>query len=794
MRFPHMQDDFPPLPRDTYANGYDYRAWGQTARVKVMAVPWDSPEDGAGANAVWFGNDATRDAWFDARDGETVTFETATRVKPDGAIKLPLPFDVVSRYNYLMVDYGDPAPVAGGAAPGRVKRFFWFIAAVEYGSPSATRCILEPDWWTTYINDMRITYAMLQRGHAAVAAAPTAEEYLKDPVASSEYLMTPDMSAGSLDIARAEKHLVINDEVCAVIVTYANPRGSFGTKGAGTWNVPDSSYTSQQGAPAPYAFSVPVSDLGALMAAIDAQVPQLKRCILGVFLAPVKLITYGDTFALAGRTCRMVTATRKTLDLISLNKQMFGYPEKVAWLAKLYTYPYAVLEVTDETGALTEVRVEDTDGTVRVSAALSLVWPFIAVDAHLIGVGGVAGSMPFATADARDFPTSGRWYETLRRWDVPVYAVTQGNDVTNDYATHYDRAQAATAYTNGYASATASNNTAYTNAANSAKNMTANNALTVAANTATTTRTVKGNVSGAQLSNDKLALDVTADIATSSANYAADQAGLAVAASNNDAQAAAGAVSTVVSAVGSLATGNVVGAATSALSGAMNTATSWSTANASIGVSQSNSTDIYTATINQAVTKRSNATSYTTQSTAVGNAVATDNVTTQNETSTSVTNNNANLTTTNAGNARDTGNANAGRSRDTAASAVSNQIKQAALGAPNVFGSASAGATAVTRPMALQANVVTQRTGDIMSAADAFLRYGYALNRNWHIESLQVMRYYTYWQCESVWISCDRESTGDAVAAVKRALTQGVTVWSDPDKIGQVSIYDNTKR
>jgi len=99
----------------------------------------------------------------------------------------------------------------------------------------------------------------------------------------------------------------------------------------------------------------------------------------------------------------------------------------------------------------------------------------------------------------------------------------------------------------------------------------------------------------------------------------------------------------------------------------------------------------------------------------------------------------------------------------------------------------------VFRRRGLQFKVKTQRDGDIAQAGDLMLRFGYALNQVWNIgeSGFNLMRHFTFWKASDVWVSDDDLSTGRVQVTIKDILTRGVTVWSNPDEIGRVSIYDN---
>lgn len=788
--FPHLDgaNSFPHL--DTvnvfrYANDFDYSRWQADTRLAICSVPWCGDYE----NVVKFANDEERDAYLDGIAGPRETLTTAVHVKPDGTVKLPYPVSVMQRYNYLVVDLPTPTssmqPIPYADMP-RKRRYLYFIDDASQASPNTTLCTIRLDIWSTYINDLAFDYIMLDRGHAPMAET-TVTDYLLDPLSRSRYLLAPDADFGR-DRPRvgSSAPIVYNSgEMRAVICTYADPRASFSN------STPAQSIAYMQGVPAAFAFCVSIEQLSALMGNIDAQIPNFKQCVQALFFAPVDMLDIGVAFQLAGVECRMVEGKRARSVIFDFSPSQFGYPAPYDKIAKLYTYPYACIQLADTDGVVRTVRVEDTTGALSVDSVLNIIAPWISIDSHLIGIGGVERSIGFSNATSADFAYTGFDSQTYKRWDVPTFRVWQSGARETDWSHRYDRAQAQTAASNALASSQASNATTQTNANNSAANITGNNAVTVAANNALTALSNGSASQGVGYSNANSSANLSQDNFMTSQSYQADQAGLAVAATNNNAQASAGAVNTIVGVVSNLATGNVGGAISTGISGAVNGATSWACANASNAVSQSNSTLIYNATISANTGKLHNNVEYNNAATNLENNQRSSANAINNNASTSIAGNNSNLTRTNAANSRTTSDANAQRAYDTATSAIANTRSQQGMRAPLLYGEHAHGETAVTRPLGTIAQVVTEPIGAIMSAGDQMLRFGYNLGQQWHMRSMQVMRYFTYWEASEVWCSGEGSALEVAQQTIKDIFARGVTVWSDPEKIGKVSIYDN---
>jgi hypothetical protein len=91
-------------------------------------------------------------------------------------------------------------------------------------------------------------------------------------------------------------------------------------------------------------------------------------------------------------------------------------------------------------------------------------------------------------------------------------------------------------------------------------------------------------------------------------------------------------------------------------------------------------------------------------------------------------------------------------------------------------------------------NIRTQTESAIRQTGDAFLRFGYALHRIWDMtQGFNYMRYFTFWKAEDVWVNDGTGVANIATNTIADILLKGVTVWSDPTKIGLVSIYDNMR-
>lgn len=782
--------DFPNLDNVNvyrYDNALDYSRFKPTARLKMCNVPWCGDYD----NVVKFDDDAARDAWFDALEGETVNLDTMFNVKPDGASKVPVTVTSAQGYNYLVVDLprmtSDAQPLAY-AAGDRKRRYCYFIQDAQQLSPNSTRLILTPDVWTTYINEMQFDYVLLERGHAPVAAS-SVSDYLANPRDNSAYLLSDDVNTGGepyVETSRAVKNYSAETQR-ACIATYADLRGDFGTAAAP--KVPAISEPDTSGVLAPRVYSVDVADLQPFLRALETNAPWMKSTVLGVFFAPSDLLAQSAPFELWDISITVLDAVQRIEPFMQPGVADFGYPAQAAGFAKLYTYPYAAIRIGDERGQTSTVRIEDLGANgIQLASAVNLVMPYISIDARLLGIAGATDSLTFQTIEGRTYSYGGAWGEYLKSWNLPVMQVSQSAASRAAYTTVYDRAHAQLAAGNALASALASNATANTNVGNSAKNVTDNNAINTAANTAVTKNANDWALTGASASNTKLSADCNADNAASTSMAGLQNDVVAITTANNNAAAIASTAGAVIT--GGL-TGGSADAKSAAIGGVADLAVAIPSANAAAAISQSSNSAAVSVAQTNALQKTLNAAKYTAAVWGVQNNASTSATTLRNEASTKVATNNAAVMRTNAGNTKATGDANANRAYATAIDAISAGLNQAGVAAPAQFGANANGQSSATAPRALFAQIVTQRECDIMNAASAFARYGYSLMREFSMERMQVMRHFTYWKCAEVWCSGNGNALEAAQGAIKDILIRGVTVWSKPEEIGRVSIYDN---
>lgn len=533
MKFPHLDNatSFPGADvhvYDQYANTYDYNMWTPKTKIKLCHVKWRND----GHDAVKFRDDAERDAWFDAVDGETVHLDTSmyiARADTDG-IKIPVPYMTAQRYNYIVVDFTPDILQSPLQQPDCQTRYHYYITGVTAEAPNTTTVVLQRDVWTDYINTTTINGLLLERGHAPLVET-TPEKLLENPRENSEDLLAPDVNYGgsanritdikATGLTGGERYLCFACAFGAIrLEEMARTRGADiaatepvygandGTVSSWTWGTAGidvsgcrtlgTSYASQRGrTPNNWTvFALRASDVtGEYINDLFAYYPHIASGIGACFVVSANMCARGTSAPVMvnGVAWMTVIDTERTLSDITLTPEDFDMPPEVADVAKLYVSPYSVLEITDTWGKATTINIEDC-GRLSVRTLVSVAYPLVRQVAYLDGYG-ADGSTTIAVSNLTGETISGHLpnadaLATVISYDIPTYALQRRNidayrGANYNRTIRQNRKNAITAYENTAQAANTARDNANTSAATARNN-------TARTNTAQTANTARG--------------------------------------------------------------------------------------------------------------------------------------------------------------------------------------------------------------------------------------------------------------------------------------------------------------
>ena len=842
MKFPHL-DGATPFPGDgahvyeQYVNTYDYHMWTPNTKIKLCRVKWRDD----GRDAVKFEDDAARDAWFDALDGEAVTLDTSmyiARADTDG-VKIPVPYMTAQRYNYLVVDFTTDIMQSPLQQTDGQTRYHYFVTHVTAEAPNTTTLVLQRDVWTDYINGTTINGLLLSRGHAPLTEM-TPAQLLANPRANCRDFTLPDVDYGNaasnvrkstpfnlqngaryicLAATFSPSQLQVMSGVRGTNVTNSNPSytDNDGTVGDFAWGAGSVSTSNVTGAGTAYnsvdnltASNVTVYALesskitGDYFDTLFTYYPHIMSQITAVFVATANMMRLGGSVSVNGVEWHTVSGARAKLADIDLTINDFGYTTDYARITRLYLAPYAHLEISDNIGNKTRVEIADC-GHLSVQSVTSLSYPILRQIAWLDGIGADGDTSISINALNGANITAGvpnaDVLKTLISHDIPTYAL-QRRAIDAHRAEAYNRevAQArknsVITYENGVRSANVSLANTNRSNANSIANTTLSNALnsTVTDNANSASNTIYARNMQQQnmlltAANDKIdELNVASlDLTTNLVNT----------------EITASAIGTVTAAIGTIGTAAAGIAVTAATGGAaapmiaagLGAAGSIGLSGASFatGASKTTAEAAYKQEYNDAAAWA--AKKYNSHANSVSIAMAgtqlvestklnTNNTDASNATNTSVTANNAATSNANAAALRNQSVYNAKRGMINARSNVNaawrDLLNHAAQPVGAYGGDNFQQATGLDT---LTVKIVTEDNGAIAAAGDYMLRYGIASNKLYNEPNLTPCQHFTYWQAEDVWLT-NNLAGNDALDTMRERLTDGVTIWTDPDEIG----------
>lgn len=842
MKFPHL-DGATPFPGadahvyEQYVNTYDYHMWTPNTKIKLCRVKWRDD----GRDAVKFKDDATRDAWFDALDGEAVTLDTSVyiaRADTDG-VKIPVPYMTAQRYNYLTVDFSADIMQSPLQQIDCQTRYHYFVTRITAEAPNTTTLVLQRDVWMDYITTTTINGLLLSRGHAPLTET-TPAKLLANPRENCRDFTLPDVDYGNM-ATNIRKSTPYNLQTGARYICLAatfSPDQLQAMSGVRGTNITDSdpSYTNNDGTVSGFAWgagNVSTSNVigaGTAYNTVDnltasnvsmyalesskisgdyfdvlfAYYPHIMSQITAVFVATANMMRLGNAISVNGVEWHTVSGARAKLSDIDLTIDAFGYASEYKQITRLYLAPYAHLEVSDNIGNKTRVEIADC-GQLSVQTVTSLSYPILRQIAWLDGIGSdgdtsISINAINGTSITADVPNADM-LKTLISHDIPTYAL-QRRAVDAHRADAYNREvaqareNAIVSYENGVRSANVALSNTNRSNANSIANTNLTNALnsTVTANSNNASNAIyKNNVTQQNLllsaSNNKID-----EMNTASLDLTTQLVNTEITAS------AIGTVTAAIGAIGTAATGIAVTAATGGAAAPMVAAglgaagsIGLSGASFATGASKTTTEAAYKQAYNDAAAFA--AKKYNGQANSVSIAMAgtqniqattlnTNNTNASNATNSSVTANNANTSNANASASRNQIVDNAKRvmvnTRSNVSMAWRDLLNHAAQPVGAYGGDNFRHATGLDT---MTVKIVTEDSGAIAAAGDYMLRYGIASNKLYNNPNLTPCSHFTYWQAADVWLT-NNLAGNDALDTIRERLTDGVTIWNDPDEIG----------
>lgn len=503
--FKHIDDT--PYPRmgnpyGQYTQVFDYHTWAVGVKIHLYNVAWNDK------NIVDFESEEKRDLWLDECASKPYSFDSAMHLQPDNKIKLPLPFEVLNNFNYLTVDF--PYEPIKPNTKDRIYKYCYFIEDVKQLAPSTTELQLRLDAWQSFGYRIHFEYAQLERSHALIANS-NVDKYLNNPIENNSYLLYPDVKYGE-DAAIVTKSnfypfgngkkliLFATNLDSAMLIDVANNTAhewydtsdisyenistrwgyqykvngfnlQLGDMDYSNLQTPSNSYSADYMPTGLHVFAIYAENAATFFEQVKKYTPQVMQTIQAMWIVGNDMCEVAESFTIFNTVIYKPHFINEMTEKITLNKKDFAYDDKYSELAKLYTFPYACLTLSDNAGKTCIVRIENC-GNLEIHKRVSAVYPYLKAQAFLTGVNGNGFNTyewkNINTNDIRKIYNS-PFADFMIEFDIPIYALWI--DGATDYAFKHQRDMQAEQLKalNSYHVATRNNNTNYENTKDSAE-------------------------------------------------------------------------------------------------------------------------------------------------------------------------------------------------------------------------------------------------------------------------------------------------------------------------------------
>lgn len=761
-----------PNPTPQFGYGFNYNLWTAATTISITNVPWNNDYRDICEFPTPLG--LSLDQYIDSNEVANIDFPNVSYIKIDrNQVILNTPYNKAMRFNYMRVS-NPVQPIPGGDF---AKSYYYFINNIRELGPNATLFTLQLDVWNSFYGEFSFGQCFVERGHLGIANTNAFDNFGRD------YLTVPEgLNVGGeyQIISRAKEEIIhvsqkhFSDPLATINGNALPPAHGTTIDSPSVLVISTTDLTADPGAAPTLANPDNVPNLvtakgmiveglpsGADMWVFDDLVdfndwmqnnqdtPWVTQGVTSVTLIPA-IARYDPTFWSRA-------STEPFNDLIS-NGHGAGYdnfinapritalkpnwrqaddiinaiPERYRGLLKLFTYPYMTIELTTWSGKALSIKPEswnDPDATVVEKAT------FIAPNARIVFVprryNAVAGStLDNSSSDIPQHP----------EYVVPDGWTDSGDDGGEylDFTTMIDNFPTFPLVNNGQLGYLASNFASLSYQGLQAE--------------WTQAKALRGNQVSYDQNNRGIQTTQNSNALTRAGNQSA-------AASQNlqltQAQAAAGAGGDII-ALGQAATGatngsiglsGVVGAVGNQVMGAIQTGIQTDTNNRNAGIANS---------VNLGQTN-------------------------------AATGQSAYVNDTNKGLADWAANGD----YSTAIAGINAQVQGASMIQPTMSGQ-QGGDTFNLSQQNMEINLRFKMIdpNSLRIVGDYFLRYGYSIGRFIQFPGYMVMSKFTYWKLQETYINSASIPEGFK-QIIRGIFEKGVTVWADPNYIGNTDLADN---
>lgn len=726
---------------------FSYAKWTPNTRFKLCNVPWDM-----GYRDIVKWDRQSQKEYFDRLNG--IEFADCTMAKYGLPVRLPVPFAQASQYNYLIAtnDYDFDTP----------RSWYYFVQTCDYVNANTTQLNIQLDVWQSFQHDIQLGNAYVERGHVGVANENAWKDWGKT------YLDLPEgLDTGKCTVLTNESWKPLMDVVDGhnlkfgiIILSTTSLSVDSGTKDNPTiQSAGGSFFESQANGTEVYYLDNPL-DIGRFFDG-GATSPWVTQGICGIFAVPSlpdKLTRWGAKVTeLFGKDAHFIgncwkmgaSATDsqdRYDDIINLKnfRDMFQLPERYRYLKKFLTAPYAYVECSCLNGTVITYEPEQipsADLIIRETWNYAPPSPRLNFYARGYHAGNLGDRQPLPDGKGLPIDTGEMLNASFGITNFPTFMAVNNGSALALANSAYTRAYAQQNADWGYQKTQMGINNAYAQAQVGTQYASQQNKLGTANRNAMNAISNQSAQMGTDLTLKNLGF-------------------------NNQMAQINTIGSGIANAAGSAVTGNIGGVAGAIAGTAIGAWTNQQTYNNN--VSTANQQLANTQTTNNASTSQANA--YNLAQTNLSNQQTMQ------------------LADMN----KQLAQATAQGDYENTIAGINAQVQQTQTVPPTTSG--ALGGDAFNLANGLIGVMVRFRQippAAMQAIGEVWLRYGYYVQRFMRLPSnLMAMSNFTYWKLHELYVrssTCPEEYR----LTVKGIFESGVTVWTDPDKIGMTDYADN---
>lgn len=726
---------------------FSYAKWTPNTRFKLCNVPWDM-----GYRDIVKWDRQSQKEYFDRLDG--IEFTDCTMAKYGLPVRLPVPFAQASQYNYLIAtnDYDFDTP----------RSWYYFVQTCDYVNANTTQLNIQLDVWQSFQHDIQLGNAYVERGHVGVANENAWKDWGKT------YLDLPEgLDTGKCTVLTNESWKPLmgvvdghNLKFGIIILSTTSLSVDSGTKDNPTiQSAGGSFFESQANGTEVYYLDNPL-DIGRFFDG-GATSPWVTQGICGIFAVPSlpDRLTYwgekvtklfGKDVHFIGNCWKMGASATDSQDryddIINLKnfRDMFQLPERYRYLKKFLTAPYAYIECSCLNGTVITYEPEQipsADLIIRETWNYAPPSPRLNFYARGYHAGNLGDRQPLPDGKGLPIDTGEMLNASFGITNFPTFMAVNNGSALALANSAYTRAYAQQSADWGYQKTQMGINNAYAQAQIGTQYASEQNKL----------GTANRNTMNA-ISNQSAQMGT--DLTLKNLGFNNQMAQLNTIGSG------------IANAAGSAVTGNIGGVAGAIAGTAIGAWTNQQTYNNNM--STANQQLANTQTTNNATTSQANAYS-----------LAQTNLSNQQTMQLADMN-------------KQLAQATAQGDYENTIAGINAQVQQTQTVPPTTSG--ALGGDAFNLANGLIGVMVRFRQippAAMQAIGEVWLRYGYYVQRFMRLPSnLMAMSNFTYWKLHELYVrssTCPEEYR----LTVKGIFESGVTVWTDPDKIGVTDYADN---